>query len=342
MNKQTTYGILAVIIVIIAAGAVLAFMPKKQAPEASSVATSTPVSEVISGVSLKETYRNQEFGFEVDYPEGFIPDETHRYERLENQPLLGVAFKMPASYGRGTNLSSDSYIAFERQDDGENKTCIASDFLTPDAKQSSGWETISGRTYSYFSTLGAGAGNLYDETVYTTNIDDTSCLIARLFLHSSNIGILRETNPDVKEYDKDALSRIFEAMIESVRFIDPLESWPAIEAVRPSKAKIGSVIELVGYNLSGFEGDLDAWIVDSSGDTAYLPPSENLYPEKYKEILPGKEIIRVRLDKELCRANVSYKGGDCPSFMALRPGTYKIYTDPWGKKSNSVSIEITN
>lgn len=117
---------------------------------------------------------------------------------------------------------------------------------------------------------------------------------------------------------------------------------PYIESVRPAKAKTGDTIDLVGRNFAGFEGDLDAWITNSKGETAYLPPSGSLYQnDAYKNVVPGKEVIRVKLEARLCAKNTSYSGEPCDAYVDIVPGIYEIFTRPWGKESNKVRLEVT-
>lgn len=109
---------------------------------------------------------------------------------------------------------------------------------------------------------------------------------------------------------------------------------PLITSISPSSGPTGTTIELKGNNLAGFEGDLDAIIKNDKGETAFLK-GIGLVPREDKT-------IRVKIEDKVCKQNNSYSGEPCTSWLNLIPGTYKIYTMPFGKKSNEVSFTINS
>ena len=108
---------------------------------------------------------------------------------------------------------------------------------------------------------------------------------------------------------------------------------PVITSINPSSGPIGTIVELKGNNLAGFEGELNAWIENSKGEKAFLPGIGS--------VPRADQTIRVKIDSQLCKENLSYKGGQCSSHMTITPGTYKIYTYPWGNMSNTVQFTVT-
>ena len=50
----------------------------------------------------------------------------------------------------------------------------------------------------------------------------------------------------------------------------------------------------------------------------------------------------MKIEDKVCKQDNSYSGKPCTSWLNLIPGTYKIYTMPWGKKSNEVSFTINS
>ena len=108
---------------------------------------------------------------------------------------------------------------------------------------------------------------------------------------------------------------------------------PVITSINPSSGPIGTIIELKGNNLAGFEGELDAWIENSNGEKAFL--------SGIGSVPRADQTIRVQITGQLCKENLSYKGGSCSSYMTITPGTYKIYTYPWGNMSNMVQFTVT-
>lgn len=107
-------------------------------------------------------------------------------------------------------------------------------------------------------------------------------------------------------------------------------SEPKIISLSTTSGTIGTKLEIKGCNLSGFEGDLNAWIENEQGIKGIL----------YGEEGSTHELIKVTLRSPLCQEDVSYKGGPCGSEFNLVPGMYKIYAEPWGNKSNSTTFTI--
>jgi len=117
---------------------------------------------------------------------------------------------------------------------------------------------------------------------------------------------------------------------------------PHLDYLTPEQGVVGATIDLVVENLNGFEGDLNAWIVNSSGETAFLPAAENLYANgTYKTLYPNHEVIRVKISPTLCQSDNEYSGLPCAKSMIITPGSYGIYTKPWGNKSNILIFTVT-
>ena len=108
---------------------------------------------------------------------------------------------------------------------------------------------------------------------------------------------------------------------------------PVIKSISPVSGPIGTIVELRGSNLAGFEGDLDAWIKNDAGEKAFLPGIGST-PR-------ADQTIRVKIESSLCRSNNSYSGKPCTSYLPITPGVYKIYTEPWGKKSNEMKFTVS-
>jgi hypothetical protein len=109
---------------------------------------------------------------------------------------------------------------------------------------------------------------------------------------------------------------------------------PKISSISPASGPIGTTITITGTSLAGFEGDLDAWIQNpSTGEVGFLPGIGS--------VPRADQTIRVTIAGQVCKTNNGYKGGPCDSFMSITPGTYSIYTEPWGNKSNAVKFTVT-
>ena len=105
---------------------------------------------------------------------------------------------------------------------------------------------------------------------------------------------------------------------------------PIITSLSNSSGSIGSKLEVHGRNLSGFEGDTNAWIENSRGAKGLLSGESG----------SNANLIKVTLNSPLCQEDNSYSGKPCSAWLNLTPGVYKIYTMPWGKKSNVVPFSI--
>ena len=109
---------------------------------------------------------------------------------------------------------------------------------------------------------------------------------------------------------------------------------PLIVSITPSSGPIGTVVELKGKNLAGFEGDLDAVLENSKGEIAFLPG--------IGQVPRADQTIRVKIESKLCKSNNSYSGLPCKDYLSIMPGKYFIYSLPWNKQSNKVQFTVTN
>ena len=60
----------------------------------------------------------------------------------------------------------------------------------------------------------------------------------------------------------------------------------------------------------------------------------------YGEVDSTNNTLKVVLKSPLCQTDESYRGLPFASYLNLIPGTYKIYTIPWGKKSNEATFTV--
>lgn len=111
---------------------------------------------------------------------------------------------------------------------------------------------------------------------------------------------------------------------------DEQEGTPAITFLSSRSGPIGTKLEIKGCNFSGFEGDKTAWIENNQGVKGIL----------YGEIGSTSNLLKVTLKSPLCQKDTSYSGLPCDAQLELTPGAYKIYTMPWGKKSNEAIFTI--
>ncbi len=125
---------------------------------------------------------------------------------------LGVAFPMPTNFIAGTNLASDSRTSIEVSKECNPVVLVSN----PNVKEFS--RTIGGYTFRAATSSDAGAGNFYEEHVYATVSPRVAgeCYVGRLFLHSMNLGIAQDTNPETLLYDRARMAELFEEMLSTL------------------------------------------------------------------------------------------------------------------------------
>lgn len=162
-------------------------------------------------IHSEDAYKSTLFGFEITPAEGFTVNESYLNQNLgPGREIPGIAFIIPEALSKGTNLSSDSYMAVEKLSDVD---CEPATFL--DGVKTVEDIVVHGITYQKASAGGAGAGNLYEETVYVTERND-ACFAVREFVHTTQIGNYEPGT--VKAYDAKALKSLFEATFNTLIF----------------------------------------------------------------------------------------------------------------------------
>lgn len=150
-------------------------------------------------------FASSSLGFSIRYPKGYTVDDKYRYEALgPGKEIGGVAFTVPKKMTTGTNLAPDTRLSVETLPDPP--ACTADAFL-PSVTGEVKAVADDGVDYSVASLTDAGAGNLYDETVYVL-AGTSPCLAVRYFIHSANIANFDPGT--VKEFDRAALVRQFD------------------------------------------------------------------------------------------------------------------------------------
>lgn len=159
---------------------------------------------------LPKVYESDLYRFKINLPEDFIIDEDYKYESVPSRVFPGVKFTVPERLHKGTNLSSDSYVSVEKLS-YDSMVCTASSFL--DSSEPKKPIKVNGQDFTGAYSISAGAGNRYEETVYTTQVTD-GCLAVRYFIHYGVIQNYPEGS--VKEFDKDALIKLFDSIRETL------------------------------------------------------------------------------------------------------------------------------
>lgn len=176
----------------------------------SCIIKKTGMPEIPAGWNI---YSDPARGFTIYYPKDYSFVANYKYELLgPGDEIRGVSFTIPESYTVGTNLSSDTRLSIETMP--LLSACSASPFLSSPGHL----EMISedGVEYSYADSMGAAAGNLYEEKIYAVP-GSSPCTALRYMIHSSNI---HNYDPgSVEEFDKKKLLDEFDA-IRKTLFIE--------------------------------------------------------------------------------------------------------------------------
>jgi hypothetical protein len=157
-------------------------------------------------------YADSKVGFSIYYPDGWMLDAQHDYQALgPGKDIHGVAFTVPAALAKGTNLSTDSYVAVESLPSSGG--CTADRFLD-DAAATPHTIAQNGLTFSVADGQDAGAGNAYEEHIYATQ-SANACIAIRYFIHSANIANFDPGT--VKAFDHAGLIATMDKMRASFR-----------------------------------------------------------------------------------------------------------------------------
>ena len=163
----------------------------------------------VVAVDTRSTYATSTYS--VRYPGNFVLNAQYAYDQFGPKKLInGVKFITPAAMATGTNLSAnDTGVSVEQLPRAKN--CTGDIYLLASVTAHDIIEN--GTEYSFASSTGAAAGNLYDEQVYAL-ATSSPCTAVRYFIHSSNIS--NYPAGMVSEFDRAALITAFDKIRQSV------------------------------------------------------------------------------------------------------------------------------
>src|SRR3989338_11544582 len=115
----------------------------------------------VVAVDTRSTYATSTYS--VRYPGNFVLNAQYAYDQFGPKKLInGVKFIIPAAMATGTNLSAnDTGVSVEQLPRAKN--CTGDIYLMASVTAHDIIEN--GTEYSFASSTGAAAGNLYDEQV---------------------------------------------------------------------------------------------------------------------------------------------------------------------------------
>jgi hypothetical protein len=197
------------IIVLALAATYLMFYALKQNPIAQK-----PESQKDPAMTVQElTYRNAEFRFSVEYPEGFTENMDAGYQFSTKNSL--IRFNVPQKSLEGSNLGEAAVIIGASKENAIVNECLATSSEIENEKRLDEKKILSGADFSIFQGLGAAAGNRYDTTDYRT-IKDKVCYEITLLLHYGDIHNYPEGT--VKEFDRTKILEMLGRVADTFKF----------------------------------------------------------------------------------------------------------------------------
>lgn len=161
------------------------------------------------------TYASTTLGYSFVYPTKYELNENYRYSFSETKFIAGVAVSVGTS-ATGTNLSSDTRLSVEQLP--RATACTADIFIIDNVLASRVADNETSMEYSYATTSGAGAGNVYEEMVYAIP-GSAPCTAIRYAIHTTNVANYPEGT--VREFDRSALLNDFHAIRRSLKLVEP-------------------------------------------------------------------------------------------------------------------------
>ena len=205
MLKYIMVGIAVIVALGVGAYAIMRGKPSTNTPPPS---TSGQAMGAATSTYATTTYS-------IIYPSSYAKDESYAYDQFGPTKLIhGVKFTIDPSIATGTNLAPDSYISVEQLP--RAKKCTADIYIQQDVKAAT--MSDGGVQYSVATSSDAGAGNVYDETVYAL-VGSSPCTAVRYFIHSGNIGNYPPAGQPgaVQEFNRSALVSAFDTIRHSLQ-----------------------------------------------------------------------------------------------------------------------------
>lgn len=280
-----------------------------------------------------KTYTNTAFGFEIKYPTDWILDEKEN-SLIKNGYVLKIiimdGMDVPITKGEGV-LEEKEITGFNIFDINGNKALM---FKWP--------QNVEGgliyESQIIFPQLYNDLNHIYSWS-YSDRLEQNGVYYSFSFYPPKEI--------KNKDYDNDIFTEILK-ILSTFKFTSTpttsckseIDGQPVVTFLSTSSGPIGTILEINGCNLSGFEGDLDVIFERSDGQKIMLSDGFSSY------VKTGDKLIKVKV-KEPCQKGEKiigrYSGIESVcNYVELTPGPYKVYVEPWGKKSNTVDFNITS
>lgn len=339
ISKQGFAPLLIIILIaLIVGGGAYYFSKKSEAPgqvkkenntQTTTSATSTSNTQKIGW----KTYSNSEYGFEFKYPNNWILSENaNNIKNIESGEFVSVISPEHkkavenGSYGPAATLFdfTDFIVSY----------CIN---INTDCARGGDW--VGSRNYTGISDMFSDKNPFNKHKEGEIEVGGTMGYITIAPGESGIYEIMIQTDEGIYLLDfpftpdgQAKLSGEQKQIVSSFRFTSPT-NLPNISNITPNHGPVGTKIEIIGKNLAGLEGDLNLWFENVAGVKGIL------YADSRTESNTNR--ILATIPSRLCQTDESYRGLPCQAWLNLVPGTYKVYTSPWGNKSNVVQFTIT-
>ncbi|HUQ30183.1 MAG TPA: IPT/TIG domain-containing protein [Candidatus Paceibacterota bacterium] len=119
---------------------------------------------------------------------------------------------------------------------------------------------------------------------------------------------------------------------------------PVITSISPKSGPVGTQIEIRGKGFTGFESDVEFVVVhpDGKSTAVYVGTPGNTIEGTIPN--PTETYASFKIEDQ-CPDGTTigrYSGIESPcEHDVFPPGVYKVYTQPWGVKSNVVTFTVT-
>ena len=287
-------------------------------------------------------YTNTEYGLGFKYPAGFFDPNQ------EPKVLVG-----DCNTGDFPNTcpNINEIVAKDMASSGSDINAIKSNLSAPNYWKVPGGEraTVNNVPYCLYQTQDAAMNHTYNSYYYAT-VTDHKCLIVNLntsttncqvYLPLENGNVTQQKNYDACVATNQSQPTILSKIVSTFKLESPgaQETTPKIDSIVPMTGPKGITVEIKGTGLSGFEGDLNVFFERADGKKIMLTDTLGDY------VKTADKLIRVKV-AEPCQKGEKvigeYSGIETVcDYAELTPGYYKVYTEPWGKKSNVVGFTIT-
>ncbi len=201
-NSKTIVAIIGIIILAVGVWYVLDKLPNKEVPNSENPQVNNPSTPSDTQDPNWKKYTSHNYKFSIEYPADFSVNENRAYSALgPGKEIKGIAFPVSEAISKGTNLSSDSYFSVDQLSITD---CKASNFMSNPQTDNTVMEN--NKEYNVATGVDAGAGNLYEETVFATEFNNV-CYGIRLMIHST---VIENYEPGtVTEYNRPQLIELY-------------------------------------------------------------------------------------------------------------------------------------